>query len=360
MKNIGIRVDASVCIGSGHIMRCLTLANQLKRAEINVVFFCRELKGNLNTLVRQNGFKIVELRSIGEAEESNIWQWYDENWFEDARELLNLFRDEKLLPDLLIVDHYGLDEKWETVLCEHSNRIMVIDDLANRKHRCSILLDQNVLEDFLKRYDDLVPDSCQKLLGPDYILFRDEFIHSVRKERTGAIANILVSFGGTDPQNETLRVVKLLSSLNQKVTVNVVVGQSNKFRHEIQHFCSQFENFYYFCQVSDMVPLINQADIAIGAGGISMWERCFLGLPSIVMAIADNQIRIAEEVRKLGAIIYLGESRAVSSEQIKESVHYLLNHADRVQSLSRCGSNIFNKDKIKSFPVVRTILGVIK
>lgn len=360
MMNIAIRVDASTTIGTGHVMRCMTLADQFKKRNIDAFFICRNLEGNLISLIEKRGFKVYALDGNGKLDPHTIWQWYQVNWERDAKETISFLNRKINLINLLIVDHYGLGEKWETAVSQYVNQIMVIDDLANRKHRCNLLLDQNIVDDFARRYDDLIPNSCQKFLGPDYMLLREEFIHSKKRRRTGRITNILVSFGGSDPQNETLRVIHILASLNNDATVNVVVGQSSPFRNMIDHFCCKFKNFNYYCQVNNMAQLINKADISIGAGGTSMWERCFLGLPSIVIALAKNQIDVAKMAQKLGAVIYLGENGTISSKQIAEAIHLTFDRPDIVQNLSRHASNIFNEDKIKSLYAAEKIIGAIK
>ncbi|WKB35248.1 UDP-2,4-diacetamido-2,4,6-trideoxy-beta-L-altropyranose hydrolase [Terrilactibacillus sp. S3-3] len=269
--NVAFRVDASAIIGTGHVMRCLTLANQLRRDNVAVTFFCRQLSGDLTDLIAGQGFPVCRLPAPAANSERNIWRWYLENWQADARETLALLKKNNLRPDVMVVDHYGLDKKWESLLRERAESIMVIDDLANRRHQCDLLLDQNDYCEQEKRYDGLIPVSCKTLLGPDYSLLRDEFIHTSRRQRDGTIKRVLVSFGGADPQNETLKVLKVLARF-KALRVDVVVGGSHPYKEVIRRFYARHPRFYVHVQTSDMAHLINSADLAIGAGGTSLWE----------------------------------------------------------------------------------------
>lgn len=360
MKTIAIRTDASTEIGTGHVMRCMTLANQLKKFGADIFFICRDLDGNLILLLKKKGFTVLILNRPEEANIINIWKWYKLKWERDAKETIAEIKNSDQRVSLLIVDHYGLDEKWESAVGKHVDHMMVIDDLANRKHYCDFLLDQNIYDNFLGRYNELVPNSCMKFLGPDYMLFRNEFFNYHNRIRSGAVSNVLVSFGGSDPRNETVRVLKILATLKNDFTVDVVVGQTNHYRKEIQFLCDQFKKFNYHCQVDNMAQLIDKADISFGAGGTSMWERCFLGLPSLVISLADNQVEIAKIAQKLGAVIYLGDSALLTNEQIIGHFHQILAQPNIITKLSQAASDIFNRNKIESLYVAERIIEAIK
>lgn len=198
----------------------------------------------------------------------------------------------KLFPDginWVVVDHYDLDVQWERSIRSFAYHLFVIDDLADRMHDCDLLLDQNYYLDLEIRYNDLVPHSCRKLLGPSFILLRDEFINQKRalRKRDGFIKHILVFFGSSDPTNQTKRVLDALVLLQlNEIEIDVVVGMSNPHRNSIKEHCDQSLGLNFYCQVSNMAELISKADLAIGAGGGAMWERCYLGLPTITVVFA--------------------------------------------------------------------------
>lgn len=363
--NVVFRVDSSITIGTGHAMRCLTLATQLKQKNANISFICRDLEGNLINFIKNQGFTVYFLPKIrmNKADNNDTFKWYKENWQQDVRETLYIIEAYIHSVDFFIVDHYGLDEKWESKLKPFTKKLMVIDDLANRNHICDFLLDQNLYLNYQDRYKNLVPPKCKQLLGPKYVLLREEFIEASRYKRirTGEIRNILVFFGGTDPTNETTKALDALALLdNDNVKVNVVVGSTNKRKDEIQKYCDRYPNFFFHCQVSNMAQLMNEADLAIGAGGTTTWERCYLGLPSITIIVADNQMELTDAVSKFGATINLGFSHEVTSSQIFEVVKDLIEHPKKVQLLSERASKLVNHKIVNTYPVVQAIMEELK
>lgn len=291
MKKIIIRTDASVEIGSGHVMRCLTIADHLKGRGCNVQFWMEPLAGNLINFVAQQGYK-----NISKAEGA----------------------------DLYIVDHYGLDIEWEKSIRQHTRKLMVIDDLA-RVHDCDLLLDQNVVPNFESRYDGLVPNHCVKLLGPTFLMMREEFIEARQRiqQHNENIQRLLVFMGGTDPTNETLKILIALEGCTF-AHIDVVVGNSNIQKEKIEQICRE-RSYHYHCQISYMAQLMQQADFCIGAGGGTMWERCYVGLPSSSTVVADNQIITTNYAAQLGAVINLGWHEDVTVEKYKHLLKELRN-----------------------------------
>ena len=336
---LAIRSDASTDIGSGHVMRCLTLAKRLnKEQEADIVFVMRDLPGNLINLVEREGFQVFVLpRAEQNISLCGYEQWLTVPVVQDAQETLEMLQRHFHTIDRLVVDSYALDYRWEQVLRVIAKQIMVIDDLANRKHDCDILLDQNFYRHKDHRYDGLVPKHCQLLLGPEHALLRDEF-YEVKKhirKRDGKIRKILVFYGGSDLTNETSKAIAALLSVHEKVQnnacteysniqsdfiVDVIVGVSNPHRQEIEMLCNQYDYINYYCQVSNMAEFMNEADLMLGAGGSTTWERLYLQLPAIVTAIADNQVEICRDCAEAGMIDFLGLARDVSVEDIAFAV----------------------------------------
>ena len=319
------RVDASTQIGSGHVMRCLTLAQKLKKEkQADVYFVMRLLEGNLIELVKSKGFTVFTLPKAPLNDGLKGYaKWLAVTQMQDAEET-NAVISQLPKIDLLVVDSYAIDYEWESMLHPYVKQIMVIDDLANRKHDCDILLDQNYSYNMHHKYDGLVPKTCQKYIGPQYLLLREEFykVKKHLKKRDGSINNILVFFGGSDLTNETKKAMEAIKLLNKpEIKVNVVVGASNKNKEQIKEICSSDEQFTFYCQVENMAELMNEADLAIGAGGTTTWERCFMELPSIVISIADNQHAgckfIAENTK---VISYLGKSSDVDAVTLGQAV----------------------------------------
>lgn len=305
------RVDASLIIGTGHVMRCLTLAKALAATGTECHFACREHPGNLIDFIRQQGFEVTALpmpkdrQPTGdEAEVSALAHsaWLGCDWASDAAQ--TKVGAGGTANDWLVVDHYALDASWESAMREVAKRIMVIDDLADRQHDCDVLLDQNYYRDMQTRYDGKVPPDCRNLLGPRYALLRDEFREwrAQVKPRSGEVKRILMFFGGIDAGNFTGLAIKALSALGiNGVEVDVVIGAQHPQRAEIEQACVT-QGYACHVQTSRMAELMVAADLAIGAGGSATWERCCLGLPALSICIAENQRKQIADAAEAGLL----------------------------------------------------------
>ena len=332
MKNYRavFRVDSSVDLGSGHVMRCLTLADVLVANGVMAIFICSPLSGDMSDYIRQKGHKVLLLTQTNTQGEF-LWE-------NDARQVSSLLASLEQPIGWLIIDQYQIDIKWEKIVRPCVGNILVIDDLANREHSCEILLDQNYYLNMQQRYCELVPTQCRQLLGPTYALLRQEFLTG-RKElclRDGWVRRILVFFGGSDPTGETMKVLKAIRDWNRSdVTVNVIVGNSNRLKDEIYSMCLTMPNTSFDCQVDNMAEFMMQADLAIGAGGSATWERCCLGLPAIVIVVADNQAEVTDAVASTGAIVKLGSHGTVDESQILATLIHLSGHPEVLRKISR-------------------------
>lgn len=318
-----VRVDSSTMIGSGHLMRCLTLAERMREDGWDVHFICRDLPGNLSALVETHGFFLHLLpRHRQDASLQGYAVWLTVSQEADAVETREVLQK---LPSVrrLVVDNYALDRTWERKLRPLTDEIFVIDDLANRPHACDILLDQNFYRDMEGRYIGLVPAQCRQLLGPRHALLRKEFYEARQtlRRRDGTLRRILVFYGGSDQTRETEKAIAALLQLQLAgVDVDVVVGGGNARREHIRRLCEEHGFLRYHLQVSNMAELMASADLALGAGGTTTWERCFLGLPTIVTAIAENQFEMCRDCAETGLIYYLGRWDEVAAEDIAVSV----------------------------------------
>jgi len=304
------RVDASTEMGTGHLMRCLTLAAKLEERGARCEFVSRELPGNLIDLVTLKGFKIHSLPephdSIDAISEIPHASWLRVDWEEDATQTALILADIKA--DWLIVDHYALDAQWEREVTPWVGRLMVIDDLADRIHCCEILLDQN-LGRSTEHYEGRVPEHCQMMIGPHYVLLRDEFSRlrkkSLQRRRSVALSRVLVTLGGADKDNVTSSVIAALeaSSLPGATIIDIVVGGASPHYEAIveQAGQSRFETDVSV-NVSDMALRMAKADLAIGAAGGTTWERFCMGLPALLVCLAENQKKFLEPLMNSGAI----------------------------------------------------------
>jgi UDP-2,4-diacetamido-2,4,6-trideoxy-beta-L-altropyranose hydrolase len=334
---IAIRTDASSQIGTGHFMRCLTLADGLKESGAKIRFVSRHLPEHLRSMLAEKGHEFVSLDSTQNDMALNELahaHWLGESQVQDAADTIRMLSDEAW--DWLVIDHYALDIRWESALRRITKRIMVIDDLADRQHDCDVLLDQNYYADMQTRYSSKVPFHCELLLGPRYALLRDEFrqMHDQVKPRNGPVKRILVFFGGVDADNYTGRAIEALSEITTSdLHVDVVIGAQHPCREEIKAACSQ-HGFICHIQTDKMAELMAAADLAIGAGGSATWERCCLGLPTFVFCTAVNQQKqIADAAQK--GILYAPEINTDLADVIKNHTTALLGNGHLRRLVSR-------------------------
>lgn len=331
-----IRADASVHIGAGHVMRCLTLAQQIcEERQNDVAFICRDEPGLLAGLIREHGYPVTLLPAITPF-----------SWEADALQVMQSLGIG--ITDWLVVDHYGIDSRWETLLRHKANQIAVIDDLANRIHDCDVIIDQNYRLGFANRYDHLVPSGCIKLLGPRYLLLRPEFARARKtlKRDFSLVRRILVNFGGTDEANLSLKALEAIQSLKiDELQIDVVIGQSNTHRVDLEQEISRLPGYTLYVQSNRMAELICAADLAIGASGSSTWERCALGLPTLALVLADNQREAANELGDAGIIVNLGES-SISTHKLALEVDRLMKDHSLRASLYERSMQLIPADQV--------------
>jgi len=290
--NIAIRVDASTQIGTGHLIRCLTLADALKQRGVQIRFVSFQMPEYFQDLLTTKGHEFMMLNNgLSEINSGDLSHshWLSTSQYIDAQNTVQALAGQ--IWDWLIVDHYALDYRWESVLRQTAKNILVIDDIADRHHDCDVLLDQNFYTDMNTRYTGKVPGHCQLLLGPDYALLRDEFrqLHEQAEPHTGSVKRILVFFGGMDKGNYTTRAIKAVDKIDSHdLHVDVVIGAQHTHRQQIESVCVD-RNFFCHVQTNQMAELMTAADLSIGAGGSATWERCCLGLPTLTICTADNQ-----------------------------------------------------------------------
>ena len=323
---IAFRADASLQMGSGHVMRCLTLADALTAHGAQCHFISREHPGHLNDLIRQRGFAVAELSAQlselsdcrEEIEESEHASWLGCDWKADADQTRAILVS--LQPDWLVVDHYALDHQWETALQGNYQKLMVIDDLADRTHRCDLLLDQNLGRQ-PQDYAHLVPAECSVLTGPDFALLRPGFAtlrdYSLKRRVNPQLTQLLVTMGGMDMPNSTGHVLQALktSSLPADCRITVIMGLQSPWlrqvREQSQHMPWQTE---VLVNVTDMEQRMAGSDLSIGAAGGTSWERCCLGLPTLMVVLADNQWAGARALQKAHAARLIGTVNEIATQ----------------------------------------------
>lgn len=334
LMKIVFRADASLEMGTGHVMRCLTLANALYAEGNECHFICREHPGNLVEHIRKQGHTVHSLPHLGNGKVSNKNNeepvlahaaWLGASQKEDAtasEEILALIK-----PKWLVVDHYALDYRWEQDLKQYYQSLLVIDDLADRKHSCNLLLDQTFGRN-AEDYHPWVPPDCTLLCGSNYALLRPEFAqlraYSLERRKQPQLKRLLITMGGVDKDNATGLVLSALThcDIPQDCQITVVMGTYAPWLKEIQAQAAQMPWFTEVCvNIGNMAQLMANADFCIGAAGSTSWERCTLGLPCILICLAENQKMVIEK------LVYHGASVALELITLKKHRHDLLNKA---------------------------------
>jgi UDP-2,4-diacetamido-2,4,6-trideoxy-beta-L-altropyranose hydrolase len=346
---IYFRVDASLLIGTDHVMRCLSLAEQLHDEGNDIGFLCREQPGDLIDYIKSKGYTVhtllnpVDKASDPNSDNPRYGEWLGVPWQVDAEQTLDQLQILAKPVDWLILDHYALDAQYEKTLRPHVRKILVIDDLANRKHDCDVLLDHNYFDNMTSRYEGLVNKQCQLVVGPTYALLRKEFqtALSTNRIRDGRIRNVLVSFGSVDITGETMKTLQALWPFAQQgLTVNVLLGKMNPHNAAIMEFCSEMPHCTAYEHLEKTRELMERADLAIGAGGTTTWERCCLGLPSLVISTSQNHEDLSEHITRTGTIGFLGKSNKVTSWIIHERVKQMMTHPEQCREMSARASQL--------------------
>lgn len=338
------RTDASTEIGTGHVMRCLTLADALAAEGASAHFLCREHPGHLAALIERRGHGVTLLAAAageGDATDGRLAHsaWRGSSIAADLAEALEAARGFR--PDWVVVDHYALDAEWETAMRRTGARILAIDDLADRAHDCDVLLDQN-LGRSAQDYASLVPADAAVLAGPTYALLRDQFVaaraSSLLRRQDGAVRTVLVNLGGVDRDDATSAVLSALAAANgaASLRVRVVLGASALWGERVRALAATLPFEAQVIQgIDDMAAEMAVADLAIGAAGSTSWERCALGLPTVMLVLADNQRAIAAALDAAGCAINLGDPFAAGFPAIlARTVADLAGDADRVIAMS--------------------------
>ncbi|TYC58037.1 UDP-2,4-diacetamido-2,4,6-trideoxy-beta-L-altropyranose hydrolase [Marinobacter sp. BW6] len=349
--HIAFRVDASIQMGTGHAMRCLTLAEALRSQGHECTFICRNHSGNLGTLIAERGFQLSLLsqadwgeRNIDSEGDSALAHadWLGVTWQQDAEQTLEALNGPII--DWLVVDHYALDARWERRVSRRVKDVMVIDDIADRPHECKLLLDQN-LGRKAEDYDGLVPETCIRLIGPHYALLRPEFAEfrerSLERRRTPELKRILITLGGVDRDNVTGQVLDVLSKsqLPPETELDVVMGASAPALDEVRRQAEVLPfRISVSVNVSDMAERMFLADLCIGAAGSTSWERCCLGLPTMTMVLAENQKDAAEAISRQGAAAVIQDN-----SDLKTAVQHVLadeQFAANLFAMSNAGASL--------------------
>lgn len=342
--HIAFRTDASLQIGNGHVMRCLALADALRRRGARCTFICRPHVGHLLDLICHHGHAVVGLAHADNSFAIPAYPkhalWLGTDWARDAEQTQQALGSQ--IVDWLVTDHYALDQRWQKALRSHSRRIMAIDDLADRPHDSDLLLDQNLGRQ-AKDYEGLINRHTQTLIGPTYALLRPEFSkwrkYSLQRRTNHHLKNLLITMGGVDQRNVTCQVLDALISneIPGDLCINVVMGSTAPWLAKVQDKASTMPlSTNVIAGVNNMAQLMAESDLCIGAAGSTSWERCCLGLPAIQLVLAANQQEINTALESARSII------TVDQKLLKEALPSLIAKLMRDNVLNQLSKNAAN------------------
>lgn len=316
------RADASVQIGTGHVMRCLTLADGLSARGLECKFVCSEQVGHMADVIARRGYG-VHLLPVGPGSGQLPYEagvhasWLGTSWERDAAGVRTFLI--QYAPQWLVVDHYAIDGRWERSLADACGQILVIDDLADRRHDCTILLDQSVGRD-VNDYEGLIDPKCKCLVGPQYSLLRPEFRalrdDSLKRRDASGVRRLLVTMGGVDAPNATRAVLDVLASLPflESCHIDVVMNAQAPWLADVEErLASMPTATTLHVSPPSMARLMADSDLAIGAAGTTALERCCLGLPTLQVVLAVNQEHGAAALERAGAAICIGQPGDIAS-----------------------------------------------
>jgi UDP-2,4-diacetamido-2,4,6-trideoxy-beta-L-altropyranose hydrolase len=327
--DVAIRADASARIGSGHVARSLALAHALRAHGAGVLFLTRAFANGGFETIRAAGFDAVAL-PVRDGYEAS---WLGASLTDEIADVRRVLQPLRPLRGI-VVDHYALDARWERAAREFTDRILAIDDLADRSHDCDFLLDANRLADGEAAYRTRVPEAARLLLGPRFALLRQEFTRAVPRARDGEVRRVFVFFGGVDAPDVTTRALDALARPAwNDVTLDVAVGAANPNAARLASRADARTRVHV--ATGAIAGLMERADLALGAGGTASWERAALGLPSLVVAIAPNQVELVRTIEKAGIAIDLGSAALRDTDVIARALDDIRDAPETLRDMSR-------------------------
>ena len=324
-----VRADSDETIGSGHVIRCLAVIDRLELAGAHVELITTGLSPTLTDVVVSRGWTITTLATGMTAQEDAECT---------ARVALREPR-----PAVLLLDHYSLDAAWERVVHSHVDRLMVIDDLADRPHSCDILMDPTLLDSHENRHQSKTRLPAEVFLGPEFAPVRPEFLAIPRRSRDGGVNRLLVFLGGATSAADLLPLLDALTTpdLRHLQTV-IVLGAAFPDPDAVKGHLTGGANIAVIHHTNDMPHLLDWADLAIGATGGAQWERCAVGLPTLTVLTADNQEHDVEAFGRSGATVHLGRLEEMTSERWHDGIARMIDDPARIAHMGQAAGAILD------------------
>ena len=320
------RADADDSQGAGHVMRSMALALRLKASGFDVHLVARHLPPTIREWLDWSGLPATEIDGTGPIVAE-----------EDVRSTRDVISS---LGDIshVVVDHYEIDAEWETAVGKDVGHIWVIDDLAERSHRCEVLIDPGLHSESSVRYDGRVPDSAVRLLGPTFAFLRPEF-DEPGHPRSGAVNRILVYLGGGD--RVPVELFKILEALDRPecsaISTTVLLGPLSYASSLLTQLRSEFPTVDAIGTSTSVASLMRDADLSIGTCGAANWERCAVGLPALTVLTAENQRDDAVHLSERAVVRHLGDAQNLNVDDWVKEIIWSLSHPEEIAAMGERG-----------------------
>lgn len=313
VMRVAIRVDASAAIGTGHIKRCLSLAQALSESGAEIRFVCRHIDTVAARLMSKGAHAEHWLPAPSEAltpqpDAPPHAAWAGVPQAQDATETALALSEWR--PDWVVVDHYAFDARWHRAVRDALGcRMLVIDDTGDRVLDADMLLDHNWDGDHRAKYADRLQREPHWLCGPRFALLSSAYQRAPRYGFHDTVRSIGIFMGGTDPDGVSARVLAACRLAGFTAAVEVVSTSSNPQLGDLRQACTVHGHATLTLDVPDLAAFFARHDLQIGAGGGATWERCCIGPPTIALALAANQVWVLQGIEQLGAVIWCHDVR---------------------------------------------------
>ena len=340
MMNIVFRVDSSDIIGTGHVYRCLNFAHQYKKN--NISFICKNYNYNLNSKISEN-YKVYEiLLHNNDHINLEMASWLGESQEEDLDKTIDIIKNNNLIIDWLIIDHYTIDKIWEDGIKKYVKNICVIDDFTNRYHNCDLLINQQITqEEGIIKYKNIINDDCKIYCGNNYLLLHPKYFDYINFEKKfeNHIRRINIFMGGSDIHNITEKIIDICNNYNinnieNKIIFDVIIGKSNKNYKKIKDKIKNFNNFTLYYDLEFIGNILEKSDLCIGAPGSTSYERALMKIPCLCICIAENQKTVINKFIEANVIKYLGSIEDNYKERIIEYLDYYNQNMNELKNIS--------------------------
>ncbi|MCH2158972.1 MAG: UDP-2,4-diacetamido-2,4,6-trideoxy-beta-L-altropyranose hydrolase [Oleiphilaceae bacterium] len=335
-----IRADANKTVGLGHVMRCLALAQWAKDFNYSVVLLTKSPHLFLTQKLDQLGGELVLLDELNSPSSKDYQHshWLKGSQLQDAKQTIDYVSSCKnLAPSFIVVDHYALGAPWESKL-EEIAPVLAIDDLNDRQHSCTWLLDQTYGKTS-DAYKKRAPNATF-LIGSQYTLLRKEFSEPAAPSTQASEFRILVALGGADLNNDSLKVLKWLDNNTNSLEISILTTSLNPNLNLLREYCSKSTQYSLLVNEPDIVSVLLRHDLCVGAAGSSAWERCAMQLPTLMIETAQNQKYVASNLHKLGAAINLGDIYNITESKFNNALNDLISNPEKRKAIAHQGKKV--------------------